>query len=86
MKQHFFSGLYKMCYVTLRSEIIVITGGRVLQIAHGKIFILSSIKNYMFKYCRRRWIHSVRIQTRMKFTKPKPKWCKAITKYKLIHI
>jgi hypothetical protein len=82
MKQHFFSGLYKMSYVTLCSEITVITGGRVFQIAHGTVFILSSIKNYMFKYCNRRWINPVRVQTRAKFTKPKPTWCKAITKYK----
>jgi len=55
MKQHFFFGLYKMYYVTLSSEIIVTTVGRVFQIAQGTIFILSLIKNCMFKYCNR-WI------------------------------
>jgi len=64
--------------VLCNTEIIVITGGRVFQIAHGMIFILSSIKNYMFKCCNRRWICPVHVQTRAKFTKPKPTWCKAI--------
>jgi hypothetical protein len=71
-----------MCYITLSSENTVVTAGRVFQIAHGMIFILSSIKNYTFKHCNRRWIHPVHVQTRAKFTKPKPTWCKAITKYK----